>query len=511
MQCKKIIYLMTSIIALGVLISGMFVMKNQKESKVLRIAFGSPWMNIHPGLQHTLVGDLVLSNQFEALVGFNENGAYVPLAAKEWLISEDFKSIEFKIDTSKEFSDGVKLTAKHFKDSWISALKLDPKSANSSLLDVFYKVVGFESFEKTGELPGVHVIDDETLVINFSTPFRMALEHLGGNRFAAFREVNKNFLGTGAYVIESSKDNHLHFIPNENFFEIPKTKIDLQVVLAKDAVGSLIEGKIDVLAYAAAAAISPELGKHKNLTVIVGQDAVHRAIYPNSQSGRIFSDVKMRKALQFLAYKYFLKKPLELGNPDFTSIDHQVYLPYQAGRLEIAEVVSKLMEGEEYVADLLQSSRKMPIVLFDSEENPLRAFLEYSGLTLSNKSKVVSKPELIKAIYSGQEADIIPGGFGVASGDPDGIYHLLGNNGAITSPMLKNNKVSEILEDGRKIVNQNEIDPFYKKVSLAILGEVPIVHLGFNKAVAIYRNDKVSVSSKILRRNEGHLHIFEAK
>ena len=49
------------------------------------------------------------------------------------------------------------------------------------------------------------------------------------------------------------------------------------------------------------------------------------------------------------------------------------------------------------------------------------------------------------------------------------------------------------------------------KVSLVILEEVPIVHLGFNKAVAIFRNDKIDVNTKILRRNEGHLHIFEVK
>ena len=150
-------------------------------------------------------------------------------------------------------------------------------------------------------------------------------------------------------------------------------------------------------------------------------------------------------------------------------------------------------------------------MVYETEEFSIRAFLEFAGLSISEKSKVLNKSEAIKAIYSGQEADLIPGGFGVASGDPDGIYHLLGNNGAIATPMLRNETVSSILEEGRKLVNPKEIDPFYKKVSLTILDEAPFVHLGFNKAVAIYRNDKVSVNSRILRRNEGHLYIFEAK
>jgi hypothetical protein len=68
-----------------------------------------------------------------------------------------------------------------------------------------------------------------------------------------------------------------------------------------------------------------------------------------------------------------------------------------------------------------------------------------------------------------------------------------------------------MLEDGRKLIDRGAIDPFYQKVSLAILDQAPIVHMGFNKAVAIYRNDLIKVSGHILRRNEGHLHIFEER
>ena len=101
--------------------------------------------------------------------------------------------------------------------------------------------------------------------------------------------------------------------------------------------------------------------------------------------------------------------------------------------------------------------------------------------------------------------------FGVASGDPDGIYHFLGRYGAITSPMVQNEVVMNLLEDGRKLTDKKQVDPFYQKINLVILDQAPIIHLGFNKAVAIYRNDKIKVEQRTLRRNEGHLHIFEAK
>ena len=77
--------------------------------------------------------------------------------------------------------------------------------------------------------------------------------------------------------------------------------------------------------------------------------------------------------------------------------------------------------------------------------------------------------------------------------------------------MTNNEAVAKLLEQGREIVEKDKLDPFYKTVSRKILEEAPLVHLGFNKAVALYRNDRIKVEGELLRRNEGHLHIFEAR
>lgn len=486
-------------------------MNSTTESRPLKIVFNSPWISINPGLQHTLIGDLTLSNQFEALVSFNENGVYAPLASKEWIASPDFKKLTFKIDTTRMFSDGVRLSAKHFKDSWENSLRLDPKSTNNSVLDVLYKIEGFSDFEKTGTISGIRVIDDETLELNFSSSFRMALEHLGGSRFAAYREINGKFIGTGAYEFVEVGNDHLKLVPNKKFHSPTDTEIDLTVVNTLDSYQSLLNGDIDVMAYALGSSIPENVSSNEKVSVLVGQDAAHKAIYPNQQKGRLFEKREYRQALQYLAHEFAKKDQSLLGNPNFSNQDAQVFLPYQAGRIQDSEVLSRIEEGKQFVEALKAATRTNPLVLLEVKEVSIRHFLESVGLAISDKSRVVSKGDLIKAIYDGQEADIIPGAFGVASGDPDGIYHLLGPQGAIASPMLKNKKVGEILEDGRKIVNRDEIDPFYKSVSRVILEEVPIVHLGFVKSVAIYRNDKVSVGGKLLRRSEGHLHIYKAK
>ncbi|MFN8791435.1 MAG: ABC transporter substrate-binding protein [Bdellovibrionales bacterium] len=484
-------------------------MKRENSSE-LRIAFAGHWKSTHPGLQHTLIGDLTLSNQFEALVGFNENGVYVPLAAKQWSISSDYRIFRFEIDTNKRFSDGVSLSAHHFKESWETSLRIQPLSANSSLLDVLYKVEGFPDFKRDGVLSGVRVIDNATLEIRFSSPFRMALEHLSGNRFSAYRLVDGSYLGTGAYVIKEIGPDDLLLTPNPYFLNASRRAIHLKAMKMADCLKSLEDGSLDVIAFTMGSTLPREFAENTKYSLLIGQDALHRSLYTNNQRNRLFENRKYRRALQYLVFEYLKKNPDALGNRAYTSLDPQVYLPIQAGRLSESEVEEIIRQGKPYVDDFLSATRKNPLIVIETSESPLRPMLSTIGISISPKSRFADKSAIIDIIYEGEEPDILFGSFGVASGDPDGIYHKLGKSGAIASPMTQSDLVAQMLEHGRRITEKEQIDPFYKTVSRAILSEVPIVHLGFSKAVAIYRNDKVRVQEKILRRNEGHLHVFEA-
>lgn len=483
----------------------------KSNAREIKIAFAGSWKTTHPGLQHTLVGDLTLSNQFEALVAFSGVGKYVALGAKHWTISPDYKVFRFEIDTTRKFSDGTPLTASSFKESWENSYRLDPKSSNSSLLDVLYKLEGFSDFETKSEFTGLKIIDASTLEVRFASPFRMALEHLSGNRFAAFREVNGKFIGTGAYVIEDLGSEKLRLTPNPYFPTPPKNSILLSSIVGADTINDLENGDVDAVAYVMASTVSSDgLKAQSNLSTVVGQDALHRALYMNAQKGRLFANAHFRLALQYLIYEYLKNKPEFIGDPAYTSFDMQVYLPLQSGRLDEKDVTALIEKGKPYVQGLLEGARKNPPVLIETKENSMRMVLEAIGIELSSKSRSVDKSTIIDIIYKGEEADLIPGNFGIASGDPDGIFHKLGRSGAIASPMTNNTAVAELLEEGRRLIHKEELDPFYKKVNRKILEEAPFVHLGFNKAISVYRNDRIKVERNLLRRNEGDLQVFEA-
>ncbi len=137
--------------------------------------------------------------------------------------------------------------------------------------------------------------------------------------------------------------------------------------------------------------------------------------------------------------------------------------------------------------------------------------LKATGLRFSEDTGAITPNESVALGFSGDGPDVLIRAFSVASGDPDGIYHVLGKNGAIRTPYIYSEAVNDLLEEGRKIVDVTLLDKHYKKVSRTLLTEVPMVHLGFARALTAFRKDRVEIDTKVLRRNQGQLHFLRAK
>lgn len=487
------------------------------NSGEMRFAVIGPWHTLHPGLQHTLTGDLVLSNQFEPLVALDRSGLPVPLGAKSWVVSEDARVFKFRIDRSRKFSDGTPLSARHYKASWEASLRLEPQSANSSVLDVLYKVRGFEDFARKKTLSGVVASDADTLIVEFRDSFRVALDHLAGVRYSAFFERDGRLLGTGSYMLaeerprDGGKDLELRLDPNPEVARRP-APARIRVISMERVPEALSTGEVDALLYGMGTDLSPKTLESSTLTVVGGQDALHSVAKVNGLSGTTFERRELRLALQYLLHKTLREKPGLLGNSRFGGKDSQTFLPVQAGRLDEAEADALVEEGRRFVPKLIGASKRRPIVaLSGSYMWPFVDALRQEGLVLAKESRILDRDEYMKVTYHSKDYDILFGAFSVANGDPDGIYHALGKSGAIRSPVVYRERVANLLEEGRALIGQEKLDAHYRKVSRAILEEVPLVHLGFSKAVVIYRNDRLRAGDLSLRRNEGHIDAFEPK
>jgi hypothetical protein len=190
-------------------------------------------------------------------------------------------------------------------------------------------------------------------------------------------------------------------------------------------------------------------------------------------------------------------------------MDPQSYLPLQPGNLAFEETQRLIEEGARFIPGLLSASKEKPITVYvGSVTNWVLPLLREIGIRLSDSSREVTSKEMVDFLYKNPNYDLLAAGFSVVTGDPDGLYHFLGKHGAILNPVVYRPSVAALLEKGRALSQQEDLDAHYKKVSREILKEVPYVHLGFIKSVAVYRKDRIELQGIAVRRNEGHLDVF---
>lgn len=482
----------------------------QKTEAELNVGVPAEWGDLVPSLQHTAYADAILSNEYETLVRLGENGSINPLAAKSWTINKDYTEFTFKIDTNKKFSNGKNLEAKDFKQAWESALLLTPKSANSSLQDVLYNVIGYEEFKKIKTLSGISVPEVDTLIIKFKKPFRTALVYLAGARMAVvYSEKDKHF-GTGPYQLSFQSNGHATFqknkyCDNQGDFE----KVNFIYVPNSDAAKALKENKIQLFIFAEKSQIDDCQNKDSDISCNLGSASRHFTFMTNGKAGSFFNSNNHRKALQALIFKSNISENLPERLKQTMIVDPQLFLPYQKGRISSVDAQEIIDEGKSFIPGLISASKARPILIKSSEtEKWVIDYLKKLGVAVDEKSGPVSSPMVNEIYYKKHSADLLVIGLSVISGDPDGIYHALGKDGSIASPMSYRKNLSQLLEVGRTLLDSNAVNKKYQEVNQEALRSVPFIHLGFLKTRIAFRNDKIKVKEQYKDREDDRIISF---
>ncbi len=483
---------------------------NQKQHE-LRIAFPHAWGKISPPpLQHSVYGAAIVENVYESLVRRSPNGVIVPECAQTWTINDNYTEFTFIIDTNKKFSDGKNLRAHDFKESWEHGLKLGKELNNKSLHDVLYLIEGYDDFSTTGKLSGVTVISEKELRIRFIKPFRIALDHLSGKRLAVYRNDNNTYIGTGAYTIISNNQNKIQLQPNKyNHVQNLWKQITISVIPQKEWPAAIKMGLIDVFYFAN----RRDLFTNSPYETMLSQEAMHAVALVNGTKDHLFENEYHRLALQYLIYDEFTKeRHKEYFQNLFITFDPQSFMSFQPGRINDSKAKKIIMEGAKHVDALISASKETPILFAHSEGNSyIREGLQQRGLTFDTNFHIDKFKQLQKDLHHNFKSDLFLYAFSVVNGDPDGIHHALGEDGAIYSPILKRKSVQSLIEQGRGIFPKQEIHSHYGLVSEALLNEIPYVHFGFRHRTVAFNSDKVNIVNDLVVRNDFRFSMFEVK
>ncbi len=485
-----------SVLIIIFFISSFIVLFNiKKEKKNMRICFDTPWKNLHPGTQNTLVGGLLISQQFESLVKIDSNGNLSPSIAVSWEISSDYRVLKFTLDKNKKFSNGKKVIVDDVFNSWTNSFKMSHSGQNNSLKDVLYAIDGFEKGKEVKEIKGFIKINDYEMEIRFKNPFRMAIYHLRGARFSIYSIEGKNIFGSGKFKYDIESVNDELVLTNQTTGE------RVYVVYNKDAKDSLTRLMDTCDVYYSPSGLDSLSELDNNMDYVMSEDAVHIVFMLNTKEG-VFSDVKMRKAFQYLIHQNQNISNKFISTKESGASDPQIFNKMSQGRLEDEEARKIISDGENYIDSFYDKIKKEKISVFVSKNGYLKEAFEvvkiadYLGEIIKDQKLVMSE------VYAGKfKEDFTTYFLSVLSYDPDGIYHALGRHGAILNPYMANEKIFDLLEVGREITDRSKIDEHYKKVSRVFLEEVPFIHLGFSKNVLLFNKNKVKIGKDSFRNS----------
>jgi len=463
-------------------------MKQRSDKQELKFCVNATWMSLHPGKQSSLIGALVITQQFESLVKMSWDGNVLPSIASDWKISDDFKKIKFTLDQKKTFHDGSPITAQDVFNSWKNSLNIAPDSFNNSLKDVLYMIEGFDAKKNIAEIPGFKIISPFEFELIFKRSFRMGIYHLKGARFSIYKIRNEELIGSGHFRYNIN-DSESSIVRIEN----SAAKFQLSFSDSTEVLSKIMNNECDFAYILKANQIIKETQQDMGFKII--KNSTNEEITLNNKSW-LFKDKSMRQAFQYLVYTTPGAMETLLGNMEFAEVDIQIYPPLASGRINRDEEMKIITEGKVYLEEFMNRIKSKKIIYAGSDVKVVQKLFEVLSLGEYLETHSLSRKENLEMLYKEQYfADFTIGSYSIISGDPDGIYHAYGRNGAILFPMTANEKIFDLLELGRNLTDLKEIDTKYQEVTRTFLYEVPSIHLGRAASAIIFNPEKVNIKN----------------
>ncbi len=235
----------------------------------------------------------------------------IPGIAESWTVSDDQKTYTFKLRDAT-FSDGTKITAQDFVDSWLRVL--DPATAAPYAYIIGDSVEGAGAYNAgTGSKDDVKIkaIDEKTLEVTFVGPLPYAIDMLTHNAFVVTPSKTiakfgsdwvkpENFVGSGPFVLKEWKpQDRIVVAKNPKYWDAKNVKLNTLTYLAIEdgnvAYDKFKAGEIDWLGDDTVPPSKIDEIKLRPDYQVTAGSSVYYYIYNTTKAP--FTDVRVRKAL----------------------------------------------------------------------------------------------------------------------------------------------------------------------------------------------------------------------
>ncbi len=522
---------------------------SKKESEVIdynkefKNSYGGSLVNAMAGEPSNLIamiaGDsassAIAGNIFNSLVKYDENLDYAPDLAESWIISNNQKTITFKLKKDLKWADGAPLTSEDVLFTW--KLITDPNTRTPYGSD--YQLVINASTP-----------DALTFRITYATSYAPALDtwtalHILPKHILKDEDINKTFFsrkptGSSFYrleewisgqqlVLKTNKNSTLgtplinklisRIIPDTSsqFLELTADNIDLM--------------NINPIQYQRVFPARKDLQQKIALYKELGNGYTYLGFNLKKEP---FSDIRVRQALNYAIDKDEVIKGVLLGLGEPISSPYKPGTRWNNPKLSPypykPEKALKLLSDAGYIKNsngLLEKNGKplkFEIITNQNKQREMTAVLiqrRLQEIGIEVSIRVIEWASFVNRFIKTGDFDVVVLGWGLSL-DPDqfNIWHSSQQGpGQFNFLGYENKEVDKLLELGRKELNPLKREKIYHKFSKYLLEDSPIVYLyagyglsavhkrvkGIKKPAppaGIYHNNYDWFIPKPLRRNE---------
>lgn len=460
-----------------------------------------------PGYYSETYDGYVVDLVFDGLITNDKEGNPIPLAAKDWEVSDDHLTYTFNLRDDIKFSDGEPLTAEdvEFTYTFICDPNYDgPRTSAVADLE------GYEEYNKgdAEKVSGIEVIDDHTIAFKFTKALSTNIWNFGHGIMPkhvyefekgdidAIKAKMTEPMGSGPFIFEKYEPKqYVEFKANEDYFlGSPKfSKLILKFTNVETQFSELEKGTVDIQLSVAA--------KGENKEILDGMDFVNIVEYPENSYGYIgfnmrdprLADKKVRQALTYgfnrdqfaeVYYQGFAQTcnvPISQVSWAYTDeINEYKYDPDKAMKL-LDEAGWKV--GKDGIRE--KDGKKLEFVWSTHTDSKyvetmipmLKSDWEKIGVKV--EADIMEFAALSEKVYEKQEFDLYNMAWSLDV-DPDAyeIFHSSQDQkGGYNSVGFKNEENDKLLEQGREEFDQEKRAEIYKKWGQVMNEELPYMFL----------------------------------
>jgi peptide/nickel transport system substrate-binding protein len=467
--------------------------------RLVQATLGEP-SNLIPPLASDSASHEVANLIYVGLLQYDKNINLVPLAAQSFEILEDGRLLRFTLKKGIRWTDGMPLTARDVEFTY--RLMIDPKTPTAYAEDF----LAVKEFKLTGEY---------SFEVRYDKPFARALvtwasailpRHLLEGQDLLKTPLARQPVGAGPYMLkEWTAGDRLVLVANPDYFEGRAFIDEVVMRVVPDQSTQFMEiksGNLDII----------NLSPQQFLYQTAGQDwmanfrkfqyvaSAYTYLGFNLKSG-LFSDVRVRRAINHALDKDEIVRgvlsglgqaaggPYKPGTWAFNeNIPANEYDPAKAKRL-LAEAGWTRRTPDGPLQD--KDGRSFAFTILTNQGNSQRIKTSIivqsrlAALGIKVEIRTVEWAAFIKEFVDKGRFDAIIIGWSIVQ-DPD-IYDVWHSSKAVPGGLnfvgYKNPELDELLERGRRLLDQKKRKPIYDRIQEILHDDQPYCFLYVPKAL----------------------------